>query len=251
MNNPSKWLSRLLAFFAVLVGIGSILVFAAFPLGSLRVVRPAWSEEMILAWNAALSLLFFLQHSGMIRQRARGAMRRFLAPICIPAVYAITSGLALSLVVVLWQPSQTQIFSLHGPARIAVYALAAIAFGLLAWGWRTLRSFDPLGLRPLMGSQHPDAAANTVFAARGAYGLVRHPLYLAIILLIWAVPDLTTDRLLFDVLWTAWIVLGTILEEADLVAECGESYRAYQRIVPMLIPWSKPQAGLRAEEQQS
>ena len=251
MNNPSKWPSKLIALVAILLGIGSILVFAAFPLGSLRVVRPDWSEEMALAWNAALSLLFFLQHSGMMRRRVRDQLRRVFAPIYIPAVYAIASGLALSLVVVLWQPSQTQVFSLHGPARIAVYAVAVTAFGLFAWGWRTLRSFDPLGLRPLMGTQHPDAPANTVFAAKGAYGLVRHPLYLAIILLVWAVPDVTADRLLFDVLWTGWIVLGTILEEADLVAECVESYRAYQRIVPMLIPWSKTRAGLRAEEQPS
>jgi len=33
-----------------------------------------------------------------------------------------------------------------------------------------------------------------------------------------------------------WIVIGTVLEERDLVAEFGESYREYQSAVPMLVP---------------
>ncbi len=75
---------------------------------------------------------------------------------------------------------------------------------------------------------------------RGAYRWVRHPLYLFMLVLIWSSLDLTLDRLLFDALWTAWIVVGTILEERDLVAEMGEAYLAYQRRVPMLVPWRRP-----------
>jgi protein-S-isoprenylcysteine O-methyltransferase Ste14 len=48
------------------------------------------------------------------------------------------------------------------------------------------------------------------------------------------------DRLLFNVLWTLWVVLGTYLEEKDLVAEFGEKYRHYQKTVPMLFPWRFP-----------
>ncbi|MEJ2718947.1 MAG: hypothetical protein P8182_17760 [Deltaproteobacteria bacterium] len=66
---------------------------------------------------------------------------------------------------------------------------------------------------------------------------MRHPLYFACILLIWSSPDLTADRLLFNILWTVWIVIGTVLEERDLVASFGEAYRDYQRNVPMLIPY--------------
>ena len=59
-------------------------------------------------------------------------------------------------------------------------------------------------------------------------------------MLIWSSPDLTLDRLLFNVLFTTWIVIGTLLEERDLVAEFNEAYRDYQRNVPMLIPWKTP-----------
>ncbi len=56
------------------------------------------------------------------------------------------------------------------------------------------------------------------------------------LVLIWSTPRFTTDQLLFNVLWTAWIVVGAGLEERDLVADFGQTYREYQRSVPMLIP---------------
>jgi len=57
------------------------------------------------------------------------------------------------------------------------------------------------------------------------------------LVLIWSGPDVSSDRLLFNVLWTLWVVLGSYLEEKDLVAAFGEKYRHYQKTVPMLLPW--------------
>jgi protein-S-isoprenylcysteine O-methyltransferase Ste14 len=36
------------------------------------------------------------------------------------------------------------------------------------------------------------------------------------------------------------MVVATLFEEADLVAEFGDAYRSYRRAVPMLIPIRKP-----------
>ncbi len=55
--------------------------------------------------------------------------------------------------------------------------------------------------------------------------------------MLWSCPDLTADRLLFNVLWTVWICVRAVLEEADLVADFGEKYIDYQSKVPMWIPW--------------
>ncbi len=69
--------------------------------------------------------------------------------------------------------------------------------------------------------------------------MVRHPLYFCVIVLLWTTPVLTADRLLLNVLWTAWIMLGTVLEERDLTVDFGDLYREYRRRVPMLIPWRR------------
>jgi hypothetical protein len=45
-----------------------------------------------------------------------------------------------------------------------------------------------------------------------------------------------------DAFLAEWADYGTFLEERDLIAEFGDTYRAYQRQVPMLIPgwtWSQ------------
>jgi protein-S-isoprenylcysteine O-methyltransferase Ste14 len=69
---------------------------------------------------------------------------------------------------------------------------------------------------------------------------VRHPQYFFSLVLVWCHPDWTIDRLLFNVLLTVWVVLGTILEERDLVREFGEDYVRYRRHVPILVPWRPP-----------
>ena len=38
---------------------------------------------------------------------------------------------------------------------------------------------------------------------------------------------------------TAYIIVGTILEEKKLVLEFGDTYIKYQKEVPMLIPFTK------------
>jgi protein-S-isoprenylcysteine O-methyltransferase Ste14 len=76
-------------------------------------------------------------------------------------------------------------------------------------------------------------------AVRGPYRWVRHPLYFFTLLLIWAHPDLSVTRLLFNVSWTAWVAVGTRLEEQDLAAEFGEAYGKYQQEVPMSFPWPR------------
>jgi len=67
---------------------------------------------------------------------------------------------------------------------------------------------------------------------------VRHPLYLVSLIIIWFGPIFTADRLLHNLLWSLWIVIGATLEEKDLVDCFGDAYRDYQQTVPMLIPKS-------------
>lgn len=120
-----------------------------------------------------------------------------------------------------------------------VFVLSAAGFysGVAALG-----VFDPFGTKVLqdrLRHREPEVLPLTV---RGPYRRVRHPLYLFSLGMIWSYPVVTADRLLFNSAWTAWIVVGTMLEERDLVRDFGDSYRDYQSRVPMLIPWRKPRS---------
>ena len=239
MIKMSKPLSSTLFVLALGLGLGSVLLFAGMPLGALCSLSPDWPLATVLLWDAALSMLFFVQHSGMIRKPFRAWLGRLIDPRYQGAIYGIVSGVALASVVLLWQPSQTSIFVLTGPAFYLTRGLSIAAFCFFIWGARSLRPFDPLGLVPLVAHlpNQPDRAPT--FLARGPYRLVRHPLYLAVLVLIWSYPAMTMDRLLFDVLWTGWIFLGARFEEADLSAEFGDAYRTYCREIPGIIPRPK------------
>ena len=222
---------------AALCGTVSIALFALAPLGSLRVFQARWPVAGVLVWDAFLSLLFFVQHSGMVRRGFRARLGRFIPPWTHPAIYTIASGVALAAVVLLWQPSGRHLLVLEGlPLRMAQGG-SLIAAAVFLWGGIALRGFDMFGLSPVRAYLSGRQEGRPTFVIRGPYRWVRHPLYFAILLLLWCCPDLTLDRLLFNILWTGWIWIGTRLEEADLANDFGDAYRQYQRRVPMLIPW--------------
>ena len=51
-----------------------------------------------------------------------------------------------------------------------------------------------------------------------------------------------TRWLLFNVLWTVWMIVGAVFEERDLLASSGDEYRDYQTEVPMSIPYRLPRS---------
>ncbi|NPV66858.1 MAG: isoprenylcysteine carboxylmethyltransferase family protein [Anaerolineae bacterium] len=75
---------------------------------------------------------------------------------------------------------------------------------------------------------------------QGFYGLVRHPLYLFSLLVLWPSPIMTDTLLGVAVGATLYLLLGSRLEERRLAAEFGEAYTAYRRRVPWLLPWPRP-----------
>jgi protein-S-isoprenylcysteine O-methyltransferase Ste14 len=236
MKKSTRMLDQAVIVLAVVLGVGSVALFAV--MGSVSFVQMGWPESRLLAWDAALSLAFFLQHSGMVRRRFRARLARVLAPRYQGATYTIASGVVLTLGVVLWQRSETHLLVLQGAPLWIARACAVSAVVVFVRSAYVLGSlFDPLGLMPIKRHLRGIADQRSAFVVKGPYRWVRHPLYSCILVLFWSTPDLTADRLLFNVLWTAWICVATVLEEADLVADFGDAYRDYRRKVPMLIPW--------------
>jgi protein-S-isoprenylcysteine O-methyltransferase Ste14 len=226
---------------ALLLGWGSLLLFGIFlVLGPIVTVRFDVSEHQALLWNTMLSILFFIQHSGMIRASFRTWLSSMIPSHYHPATYAIASGIALAAAVLLWQPSQTVLYHAEGMVRLLARAVAALAIVGFYWGVRALGNFDTFGIRPIKAYLRGRPLRESNIVIRGPYLWVRHPLYFFMLVLIWSFPDVSLDRLLFNVLWTLWVVLGTYLEEKDLVAEFGEQYIHYQKTVPMLLPWRIP-----------
>ena len=72
----------------------------------------------------------------------------------------------------------------------------------------------------------------------GLLGIIRHPMYLALIIYLWCQTFSLSDIVVNTVL-TIYILIGTRLEENKLVMEFGDPYVKYQQEVPMFIPFTK------------
>lgn len=241
MKTPPESATYLGIVLARVLGAASLALLVVFLfVGSFHFFRFGFDPAAALAWNALLSAGFFLQHSGMIRRSFRRRLERVIAEPFHGLVYTIASGTVLILCLVLWQRAGEPIVRLEGPVGWGLRACFLLAMAGFAWGIGALGSFDTFGVRPAIAHLRGVQPEDSPFLVKGPFRWVRHPLYFFALVLFWSCPVITPDRLLFNVVWTVWVVLGTILEERDLVAHFGEVYARYQREVPMILPWRRP-----------
>ena len=73
----------------------------------------------------------------------------------------------------------------------------------------------------------------------GIYALVRHPLYLFSMMVLWPTPIMTEASFGFVLGISLYFILGSIWEERKLRQLFGETYIEYQAEVPWLIPFIK------------
>ena len=128
----------------------------------------------------------------------------------------------------------------YSPAlNIVRYVLAALGVAVFVKAF--LIDYDVLhfvGIRQAMKFKTSEKEpVNTDLKRNGLLGIVRHPMYLAVIIVLWC-RTFTIAEIIVNAVLTVYVVIGTILEERKLVIEFGDSYVRYQKEVPMLIPFT-------------
>lgn len=109
-----------------------------------------------------------------------------------------------------------------------------------------------IGIRQIRsGNRHAALTASGKIDTSGVLSITRHPWYLAAIILVWIdLRVMYVSTIIVDGILTAYLIIGTLLEERKLVHALGDAYRDYQNRVSMLFPvkwvyakarnWSKP-----------
>ncbi len=136
---------------------------------------------------------------------------------------------------------QTELlFSWEGHLRIVQYFLIAVAAILVLGGARRYSMLQFLGIQQIFQRSGSAMTESGEVDSRGVLSVVRHPWYVAVFILLWA-KDLNLAAITVNWVLSAYLVIGTLLEERKLVLEFGDKYKDYQRRVSMFIPltWLK------------
>lgn len=242
-------MSRLTAFLYGLVSYAVFFVTFLYAIGFVSdlVVPKTIDSGPAVPANAAflvdllLMSVFAVQHSVMARRQFKEWWTRFVPKSVERSTYVLFASLALALLFWQWRPMPAVLWHIANPqAAIAVTGVSLLGWLIVLTSTFLINHFELFGLHQvannLTGRPMPTPRFRTPFY----YKLVRHPIYLGFVIAFWSAPTMTVGHLLFASVTTAYIVVGILLEERDLVEYFGDEYRHYRERVPMLLPWRKP-----------
>jgi protein-S-isoprenylcysteine O-methyltransferase Ste14 len=215
---------------ALFVGsLTATVVVYAFSWSSSRLGRPVlWPA---LPANIAWFLAFALHHSLFARDGVKAWIARHVPDRLLRSVYVWMASALWFGVITAWQPLGGLIFEqTSGAARLVHSVVQAAGFGLIA---ASVGVIDPLELAGIRSSTRPPA-----LQVRGPYRLVRHPLYLGWVLMVFGAATMTVDRLFFAVMTTVYLVAAVPWEERSLERTFGDAYQRYEaRVRWRMIPF--------------
>ena len=194
-----------------------------------------------LVVNLALLSLFAVQHSVMARPGFKRWWKQFVPAPIERSTYVLLSSLILMLLYWQWRPIPQVVWQITEPnLAVAVVAVSLFGWLLVLASTFLISHFELFGLHQVVANLAQRALPEQRFRTPVLYKIVRHPLYLGFIIAFWATPVMTLGHLLFAAVTTAYILVGIMLEERDLIETFGNEYLRYRERVAMLVPfWRK------------
>jgi protein-S-isoprenylcysteine O-methyltransferase Ste14 len=119
--------------------------------------------------------------------------------------------------------------------------IAGVVFGVQAFQY--LDKWEFMGFRQVLRylarnevAGSPEGLTQKELVTTGVYGIVRHPLYVAGIIIFTFSPHITVNGLTITVLADLYFLFGMFIEERRFVRIFGEQYREYMKRVPRMVP---------------
>ncbi len=198
----------------------------------------AMTEALVV--NLLLMSVFAIQHSVMARKPFKEWWTQFVPKSVERSTYVLFSSLALVLLFWQWRPMPTVVWHIDNPQiAVIVIAISLIGWLIVLTSTFLINHFELFGLHQVTSNLTGGNMPAPRFRAPLYYQFVRHPIYLGFIIAFWATPTMTVGHLLFAAVTTAYIFVGIMLEERDLIDLFGDEYRRYKDRVSMLVPWRK------------
>jgi methanethiol S-methyltransferase len=194
------------------------------------------TEALIV--NMLLMSLFAVQHSVMARRQFKNWWTQYVPKSVERSTYVLFASLALILLFWQWRPMPTVVWQVADPQiSMAITGLSLLGWFVVLTSTFLINHFELFGLHQVTNNLSGQPMPTPRFYTPLYYKFVRHPIYLGFIIAFWSAATMTIGHLLFAAVTTAYIFVGILLEERDLVDLFGDDYRRYKDRVSMLVPW--------------
>jgi protein-S-isoprenylcysteine O-methyltransferase Ste14 len=180
--------------------------------------------------------LFGLQHSVMARPWFKQQILARLPPAFERCTFVHAANLALVFLIVCWQPIPIEVWDISGPWRDLIWVGFAVGWIILLLGAVSFGILELVGVAQMTCWYRGESPPRPRLKTQRLYRVVRHPMYVGVLVALWAAPRMTIGHLLLAAAMTLYVMIAMRYEERDLAARFGKTY----------VEWrSQPQRTLR------
>ncbi|TNE56843.1 MAG: isoprenylcysteine carboxylmethyltransferase family protein [Alphaproteobacteria bacterium] len=218
-------------------------LFVPYSINAASPLAPQLSTPLALVWNLGLLALWGSQHTIMASNTFKKWWTRYVPAVVERSTYLVFVALMTAILVLFWVPVEGVLWTTSG-TMLGSILLAAYAFGwaMVLFTTFLINHFHLFGLQQAWKNIRALDNKDVTFTTPLLYKFVRHPMMTSVLFALWAAPDLTVNRLFFNLVMTVYVVIGVHYEEKTLVDDLGDDYRNYRKTTPSLIPGLKGKA---------
>jgi protein-S-isoprenylcysteine O-methyltransferase Ste14 len=175
--------------------------------------------------DLALIALFGLQHSLMARPWFKTWWAASIPPAFERCTYVHMANLALFALIIFWQPIPGELWNVSQEVwRDALWAAFAGGWIVLFLGARSFGVLDLLGVQQMRRWTNGQRAQASRLKTGLLYRWLRHPMYVGVLLGVWATPTMSIGHALLAVGLTGYVLIAIRYEERDLANRFGAAY---------------------------
>jgi protein-S-isoprenylcysteine O-methyltransferase Ste14 len=213
--------------------------------GNIFVAKSLDSEPLMpvvpaLLINGGLFLLFAVQYNFLQSASWKRWMAKYIPETIERSTMVMLACANLIILMWQWQPIGGLIWEIDNHTAKTVFLIInLVGWSAMFFSTFLINHFDFVGLRQTWMHVLNKPYQNLPFRDPLFYRLVRHPMQLGLVIMLWSASTMTVVHLFFTLLTTAYVITSIQMEERQLLFESGHRNTNHNSITMFSIDRKK------------